>query len=318
MPKISLLVSRALGGFAPAHWGSVPSRLGLVGALALFAVGCSGEEEKRTLDPIQLGMTKGMAPVVEGEGDDPSLYEVKRAVRFPIQAPTAAEQAALNGAAVTPFLAKPWMVSSDIKVQVSWTLTNLDPETHNVELLLDPWNEFGRYWPGLSVTDAQREEQMPNLSGIDILMELPGTASGRDSRRHGVFTEEDMKEMSIDLATAMNIILTAPPPDPSMDAEENPAVGLVNHAFAVENRSYNDVIIQHGCGGATCIPTVIPGLTGFDLGLRTFEEANVAIEILVELVDTGNGKVVPRDETPKAPGLLLEPTAYITIGNGSY
>ncbi|MBK7585408.1 MAG: hypothetical protein IPI67_35105 [Myxococcales bacterium] len=300
-------MSRLLGGIAPARWGLSPSHGVVAGLLGLLAIGCGSKDENRTLEPIQLGMTKGMGAIYES--DEMSMYEVKKAVAFPIRAPTAAEQAALSGAPVAPFPSKPWLQSSDLKVQVTWTLTNLDAETHNVEMLIDPWNEFGRYWPGLSVTDAQREEQMPNLSGIDVLMELPGTASGRASRRHGIFTYEDMKELSIDLATAMNIIATAPPPDPAMEAEDNPAVGLVNHAFAVENRSYNDVVIQ------SYIPTTIPGLTGFDIGLRTYEEANVAIEILVEVVDPGSGKVVKRDENVT---LLPEPATYITIGNGSY
>jgi hypothetical protein len=306
MQNKSLLVSRILGGLTPARWGSLPTTL-LAGALALSAVGCGEEDEKRTLEPIQLGMTKGMGAIYES--DEMSLYEVKRAVAFPIKAPTASEQASLSGSPVAPYPAKPWLLAEHLEVQVSWTLTNLDEETHNVELLLDPWNEFGRYWPGLSVTDAEREEQMPNLSGIDILMELPGTKSGRPSRRHGTFTVEDMKEMSIDLATAMNILLTAPPPDPTMDAEDNPAVGLVNHVFAVENRSYKDLLVQQ------YIPPTIAGMTGFDLGLRTYEEANVAIEILVEVVDKGSGKVVQRGESDP---LLPEPTVFISVGNGSY
>lgn len=307
MQGFSLIVSRALGGIAPVRWGAAPTRVLLMGALALFAVGCGEEEETRTLEPIQLGMTKGMAAVYES--NEESMFEVKRPVRFPIQAPSNAERAALDAKAVAPYQSHPWLTNSDLKVQVSWTLTNLDEETHNVELLIDPWDEFGRYWPGLSVTNAEREEQMPNLSGIDVLMELPGTKSGRPSRRHGVITNEDMKELAIDFATARNIILTAPPPDPSLDADENPSVGLVNHAFAVENRSYNDVVIQQ------YIPGTVAGLTGFDLGLRTYEEANVAIEILVEIVDTGNGKVVPRDSDV---AVLPEPTEYITIANGSY
>ncbi|MFO0568845.1 MAG: hypothetical protein U0263_24495 [Polyangiaceae bacterium] len=305
MQGISRLVSGSSGGAAPARWGVQPSSLLVLTCLGLLAVGCGKEEDTRTLEPLQLGMTKGMASIYD-QGET-TIYEVKRPVAFPIVAPTAAEQASLNGAPVAPYPAKPWLLNSDLKVQVSWTLTNLDPETHGVELLIDPWNEFGRYWAGMSVTDAQREEQMPNLSGIDILMELPGTASGRPSRRHGTFTTEDMKELAIDLGTAMNIILTAPPPDPTLEAEDNPAVGLVNHAFAVENRSYKDVVIQQ------YIPGTIPGLTGFDLGLRTYEEANVAVEILVEVVDTGNEKVAKRDDDV---ALLPEPTAFITIANG--
>lgn len=307
MQKISLLVSRALGGFAPAGWGSAPSRALLVGALGLLSVACGKEDETRTLEPVQLGMTKNMGAIYEG--DEMSIYEVKKPVAFPIVAPTPAQRAELDSAPVAPYPSKPWLLNSDLKVQVSWTLTNLDPETHAVHILVDPWNEFGRYWPGLTVTDAEREEQMPNLSGIDMLMELPGTATGRPSRRHGTFTQEDMKELAIDLATAMNLIATAPPPDPTMSSDENPIAGLVNHAFAIENRSYDDVVVKG------YIPGTIAGLTGFDIGLRTYDEANIAIELLIEVVDAGEGKVAQRDENAI---LLPEPANYITMANGSY
>lgn len=304
MPKSPLIVSHALGSLAPARWGALPTRLALAGLLAVFAVGCGKEEERRTLEPIQLGMTKGMEPTFES--DEESMYEVKKAVAFPIRAPSADEQAALNGSPVAPYPSKPWLLASDLKVQVSWTITNLDEETHNVELLIDPWNEFGRYWPGASITDVQAAEQTPNLSGYDVLMELPGTKSGRTSRKHGLLTHEDMRELSIDFATAMNILATAPPPDPTLEAEDNPTTGNINHAFAVENRSDKDLLIKH------LIPQTIAGLTGFDVGLRTYEEANVAIEILVEIVDTGSGKVVQRDENDP---LMPEPTQFITAGN---
>lgn len=305
MPKTPLIVSRVLGSFAPARWGSLPTRAALIGVIALFSAGCGEEEERQTLEPIQLGMTKGMAAVYEE--DELSLYEVKRPVAFPIRAPTAAEQAELSASPAPPYPSKPWLLASDLRVQVSWTLTNLDEENHNVELLIDPWNEFGRYWPGMSVTDVERNDQQPNISGYDVLMEVPGTKSGRDSRRHGLLTFQDMNELAIDFSTVMNILATAPPPDQTVEAEDNPTVGYVNHAFAVENRSSSDKLIKH------LIPGTIAGLTGFDLGLRTYEEANVAIEILVEVVDTGSGKVVARDEDdPRLP----EPAQFITAGNG--
>jgi hypothetical protein len=294
-----------LGGVTPATWGLSPSRGLLVSALALAAVGCGSKEETRTLEPVQLAMTDQMAPIYEQQ--DTSLYEVKLAVPFPIAAPTASELAALEAQPMDPYPHKPWLLKDDLKVQVTWTLSNIDSQNHNVELLVDPWNEFARYWPGMSVTNAQRQEQQPNLSGIDILYELPGLDDSRDSRRHGTITFEDMDELAIDFATAMNIIATAPPPDPSLDAQDNPAVGLVNHAFAVENRSYNDVVVQ------SYIPPVIAGLTGIDIGLRTYEPANVAIEIVVEVVDKDSGKVVKRDESLT---LLPEPTEFITIANG--
>jgi len=274
--------------------------------LAFGAVGCGEKEETRTLDPVQLGMTSDMAAIYEDT--QLTIYEVKLAVPFPIRAPSPEELATLQAQPLDPYPYKPWLYQDDIKVQISWTLSNLDEESHAVEMLVDPWNEFGRYWPAMSVTNAQREEQLPNLSGIDVLYDLPGVKDGRASRRHGTITYEDMDELAIDFATAMNIISTAPPPDPTMDASENPAVGLVNHAFAVENRSYNDVLIQ------PYIPGVIAGLTGIDLGLRTYAPANVAIEIVVEVVDKGSGKVDQRDETDL---IVPEPTEFISIGNGS-
>jgi len=293
------------GAVTPASWGLAPSRALLLSLLALAAVGCGSKEETRTMEPVQLAMTDQMAPIYEQQ--QMTLYEVKLAVPFPIAAPTAAQLAALEGQPMTPYPHTPWLLKDDLKVQVTWTLSNIDKQNHNVEVLVDPWNEFGRYWPGMSVTNAQRSEQQPNLSGIDVLYELPGLDDPRGSRRHGTITYEDMDELAIDFATAMNIIATAPPPDPTLDAQDNPAVGLVNHAFAVENRSYKDVLIQ------SYIPPVIPGLTGIDIGLRTYEPANVAIEIVVEVVDKDSGKVVKRDESL---ALLPEPTEFITIGNG--
>jgi hypothetical protein len=35
-------------------------------------------------------------------------------------------------------------------VQVTWTISNLDDEEHVVELLVDPWNEFGATTRGCS------------------------------------------------------------------------------------------------------------------------------------------------------------------------
>lgn len=302
MRQISGLVDRVMGVSAPAAWGVMPTRWLMLGVLAALATGCGKKEEKQTLEPVQLGMTDQMAAIYDQ--NEVQIYEVKLPVRFPIKAPSAADLAQLSASPVAPYPRAPWFTKDDVKIQVTWTLTNLDPYPHNVELLVDPWNEFGRYWPGMVVTDAQRGEEMPNLSGIDVLMHVDGTDSGESSRKHGTMTYEDMNELAIDLGTAMNIIATAPPPDPTMDAADNPAVGLINHAFNVQNRSYNDVLVKQ------YIPPVIAGMTGFDLGLRTYEPANVAIEIVIEIVDTGEEKVVPRD---KSDPILPEPTEYITI-----
>lgn len=302
-------VRRSMGVCAPVLRGLRPTRglLLCAGLLALGAVGCGEEEEKRTLEPVQLGMTKGMGAVYED--DEMSLYEVKLPVAFPIKAPTQAQLDSLAGSPTPPYPRKPYLTKAEVRYQITWTLSNLDPEGHNVYLLIDPWNEFGRYWPGMAVTDVENEEMLPNFSGIQIYFELPGTDDelGRSARRHGTFTFEDMEELAIDLGTVMNIIANAPPPDPLADAGENPVIGLVNHAFAIENRSHHDPYI------AGYIPSVIPGLTGIDLGLRTMEEANVAVEIVVEAVDEGSDKMATRDSDDP---LMPEPTTYITVGGG--
>ncbi len=304
MLKTTGLVHHSLGGIAPAPWGRGPT-LCLLAILGLATTACGSKDEKRTLEPVQLGMTSDMGAIYDD--GQMQMYQVNLGVPFPIRAPTADETASLQGG-IEPYGVEPFVKNDDVEIQISWTLSNLDPDTHYVELLVDPWNEFGRYYPGLSVTDVQREESMPNLSGKDIPFELPGTNSTRSSRRHGVFTFQDMNELAIDFATVMQIIKVAPPPDPTADAEDNPVVGLVNHTFAVENHSYADPYIE------AYIPQVIAGLTGIDIGMRTYEPANIAVEILVEVVGKGSNsdRVVPRDGNDP---LMPEQTVIVTIGS---
>ncbi len=290
------------GASAP-KLGSLAPRCAAALALVVGLIGCGEDEETRTLPPVSVAMTDQMAAIYDD--GELTLFEVKMPVAFPIKAPTAAQQGALNGSPMPPYPSKPWLTMKDVGVQITWTMTNLDAQTHNVHLLIDPWNEFGRYWPGLALVDADDAEFLPNLSGIDIFMELPGTESGRPSRRRGTFTFNDMEELAIDFATVMNIIEQAPPPDPLSDSD--PTVTLVNHAFAIENKSYNSPLVK------PFQPAVITGLTGVDVGLRTFAAANIALEVVVELVDRGSGRVIERDATDTP---IPEPTNFITAGYG--
>jgi hypothetical protein len=280
-------------------WGPV---LGM--GVAVLALGCTESEETHTMKPLVLGMTSNMGSVYSS--DEMTIYEAKLPVQLRITQPTTQEQQNLNSQTVEPYGPAPWVTIGEVKVQVSWTLSNLDPDPHNVEILLDPWNEYGRYWPGLALVDAEDEEFLPNLSGIDILMELPGTNSGDASRRFGTFTYQDMDEVAIDLATVMNILKFGPQPDPA-NPDEDPTVTLANHAFAVENRSFNDPLV------APFVPQVIAGLVGFDIGLRTYEPANLALELVVEILDKDSGKVLARDDDADP---LPIPTQYITVGYG--
>jgi hypothetical protein len=313
MADFSRVLKPETGVVPPARWGRLPTMCLAIGLVAFATSACGSKDEQRTIEPIQLGMTSDMGAIYQD--DQMAIYEVKLPIDFgdlagpgshlsAVREPTADEKAAMNGQTVpAPYTHYPWLLKGDYTVQLTYTISNLDPYAHNVELLLDPHNEFGVYWPGMAVTDAQREQQSPNLSGYDNLMHIPA-----NGRVHGTLTVQDMDELAIDFATVLNILQNAPPPDPTMNAADNPAVGLVNHAFARENRSYDDPLV------APYIPSVIAGLTGVDLGLRTYESANVAIEVVIEIVDKGSGKVIQREDVGKVPALTSQDTAYVTLG----
>ena len=295
----------------------------LAALLGVLAVGCSNEETTHRLEPVMVGMTDTTAPVFD-DGET-TLYEVKLPVQLPMVAPTQGELRDLNSKNIPPYPRAPWVLEDDVDVQITWTLSNLDSQNHNVHLLIDPWNEFGRYWPAIAVVND--DEQIPNLSGIQFYFELPGTQDGRPSRRHGTITFEDMEELAIDFATVMNIIENVQPVDPNamggaQYGDTGDPVALVNHAFSFRNRSHNDILIQQ------YIPQITAGLTGFDLGLRMNSAGNVAVEVVVELVDKGKGRVAAEEDYNCQNGvcvwqgdnehtLIEPPTDYITVGGAA-
>jgi hypothetical protein len=191
-------------------------------------------------------------------------------------------------------------------VQVSWTVSNLDTDGHNIELLLDPWTEFARYVPGVNVGE---ETTIPDLSGIDLLTRVEGL-----ERKTGTFTFDDMDEAATDLATTQNILKNMPPPAADMAASDygGGVNGMINHAFEIHNRSSdNDKLVAY------YIPPTVAGLVGFDIGLRTYDKANVAIEIVVEVVDVPGNRVNP-DEPLKLDGTMwMKPQADVTAPMGN-
>jgi hypothetical protein len=116
-----------------------------------------------------------------------------------------------------------------------------------------------------------------------------------------------MEEVATDLATVQNIIGANADPATAEDGVN----GLVNHAFEIHNRSNdNDLLIKR------YIPKTIAGLVGFDIGLRTFEAGNVAIEIIVEVVDHA-GNRVSTDQALKLDGSMwVTPDTDLTAPMG--
>jgi hypothetical protein len=274
-------------------------------------VGCGGADETRMLPPAQVAMNQTVAPIYSD--DEITIFEVKRALPFPILAPQGGEQG--SGAATAPYPRAPWITLEDVRVQVSWTVSNLDNVPHNVEVLIDPWTEFGRYWPGLTLIDADNGEYAPNQSGINYYYPLEAASAGDGSRRHGTYTYDDLDELARDFATVMNLIQT--PPSVSigggtLEEGESLLPNYVNHAFNFQNHSSRDPLVQ------AWVPRVAAGLTGIDFGLRSLSPGadgenapNIALEIVVEVTDLGNDKV--RAEGDDAP-LLAPPSEIITIG----
>ncbi len=298
------VVSPWLGSMAPVLLG-----LGLLSALS----GCSSEDHQESCInqsasgdclPIQVGMTKAVAPIYDD--GEMQIFEVKKGVAFPILAPTDVTRGELNNIAMEPYGRRPWVTTDDIDVQVTWTISNLDNEEHVVELLVDPWNEFGRYYPGLQLTDPDEQEYMPNFSGIDKRFIVMPSSSGEGSRVHGTFTYADLEEVATDFATVMDLIKNPPMLGGDPEDMEDPTVAYTNHAFHWQNRSYNDLLTK------PWVPETIAGLTGLDLGFRTYEPANVAIEVVVEVVDK-NGKRI-RLEEDKEEKLLPATDKIVTVG----
>lgn len=301
--------SRTLGGNMPRLAGggspvnvtltaSTQRVLAWIGALlaASGAVGCAAESDNQTYDPVALGMTADSPPFYD-DGET-TIYQVKRPISIPITIPPDSVRMSLS-TPLPPYSRTPWITIKDVRVQVSWTISNLEKQAHNVEVLLDPWNEFARYVPGFNVGE---EETVPDLSGIDLLMRVEGM-----SRKKGIFTFDDMDEVATDLATVQNII--ASNADPAT-AEEG-VNGLVNHTFEIHNRSNDgDLLVQR------YVPKTIAGLVGFDIGLRTFEAGNVAIEIIVEVTDHAGNRVKTEDPLKLDGSMYMTPDTDLTAPMG--
>lgn len=283
---------------------------GLVMALSFGSFACGDDQQTRVLPPEHVAMNHAVAPVYsEGDNCDGGgcIYEVKRGIAFPIIAPGPETMAALGADPIEPYGRRPWVTLDDVRVQISWTLSNLDDRRHAVELLIDPWSEFGRYWPGFTLVDAEEGEYMPNQSGIDYYYVLEPASAGDASRRYGTYTYDDMDELARDFATVLNLIKFPPAALPGEEPPEEGSVlpTYVNHAFNFQNHSESDALVR------AYVPDVIAALTGVDFGIRAYEQATIALEVVVEVNDLGSGKV--REDGEDDP--LLEPTEEIvTVG----
>jgi hypothetical protein len=240
-----------------------------IGAL-MAASACASSDSNQVMPPVVLGMTSDLSPVYDD--GELKLYEVQIPVELPILDP---QPGAVTGNAVDPFPDPIYLHASDVRIEIRFTLSNLDDTDHNVELLVDPWNEFVRYQPGVIIVD---NNAIPDFSGYDKRFVVPAK-----SRVGGALTPDDTTELEVDLATAMAVNAHPPSAQSAISANQ-----LMNRIFNLQNRSNDgDPLLT------PYIPAEIPGLTGFDLGLRTEESATLAVEIVVDITDLNGNRVLP-------------------------
>jgi hypothetical protein len=259
----------------------------------MLAAACASGDDTEVLPPVVLGMLDTTAPVYD-DGQQ-QVFQVSKEVRLPFRRPNDDER---PQGTLEPYPRPPFHVASDSRITVRFTLSNLDDQKRIVELLIDPWNEFVRYVPGVAV--VRDEEQLPNFSGIQRMYVLPPKG-----RIEGILTPDDMVELATDLTTAMS--LSRRPPD-AMGDFGGPV--LFNRAFNVQNRSSEpDPVLRAWMPGAK---SSVAAIVGFDLGLRTAEKAKVAVELVVDVDDLQGNRVVQSDEDDRQvgrPGTALTPPA---------
>jgi hypothetical protein len=155
-----------------------------------------------------------------------------------------------------PYRRLPWVQRGDVEVEVDFSLTNLDDETHQASVIVNGFNEFHEYVPGVIVVD---DEATAEFAQWERLYEL-----GPRERIERTIREEQLDEVAVDLATVVN-------------GADNP-----NNVVFFENQSGSDERNRE------FIPAVVPGLMGLRLGLRGREAANLLLEATVRVRDTAD------------------------------
>lgn len=269
----------------------------VVSVMGALTCSCASNDDREVLPPVVLGMLETAAPIYDdGEAQ---IFQVGRQVRLPFRSPKDSER---PSGKQDPYPRLPFHHAVDSRMTVRFTLSNLEDKPHDVELLIDPWNEFVHYVPGS--TEVRDDESLPNFSGIQRMFVLPP-----NSRVQGIITPDDIIELATDLTVAM--ALKRRPPDA---ANAFAGAVLYNRTFNVQNRSSEpDPIL------APWMPSdksSVAAVIGFDLGLRTAEPAKVAVELVVDLDDLKGDRIVLDGEQGidrlGRPGTALTPPASTT------
>jgi hypothetical protein len=245
------------------------TRLAILAVLAGTAVACA-EERSYVGDGVHtVAITEDTPAAFETE--EGALYMVERRIDLPIRNPAESVIADLQQGAQgreLPFPRLPWVERGDVETQIDFTISSLDDEAHQIGVIVNGYNEFHEYVPGVIEIE---DEPVPQFSQWETLLEL-----GPFERITGTVREDELDEVAVDLATVVN--------------------GAPNSAAVVffENKSSEDPRSRQ------YIPSVVPGLVGVRIGLLALEQAVVVLEATIRVRDV-NDKVADDDEVMLVP-----------------
>jgi hypothetical protein len=251
----------------------------ILGGVALSGSACTDERRYVGEDGLyQVALDSDTMAAVEAE--DAQVFIVERRVELPVKPPSETALEDLYQAAGEfenlPFPRLPWIESGDIAVQVDFTLTNLGDAEREVAVIVNGFNEFHEYNPGVTVID---DEPVADYAQWERLYELAPLSRITRSIR-----EEEFDEMAVDLATVVN--------------------GAPNSNLVVffENKSPSDERSQ------PFIPEIVPGLMGFRIGLRATAAARVLLEASVRVRDV-ESFLAEEDEEP----FMVQPELFAPV-----
>lgn len=220
---------------------------------AWSAAGCQDQDYVGENNYYSFAITESTPPFFST--DEASLYLVERRVELPIKEPSMEKMQELQNADMgdLPFSRMPWVELGDYDIELDWTISNLDDEYRTVDITINGFNEFHEYQPSFVIDD---DEIIPEFAQYERKLRLEP-----QERRSGTIREDAFEEAAVDLATVVN---------------GAPNANQVVHPM---NDSDNDPRAE------PYIPSVIPGLTGFRLGLRSEGASNIVFEATVRLRD---------------------------------
>jgi hypothetical protein len=195
--------------------------------------------------------------------DEAALYLVETRVELPLRPPSDDQMTALMdlGGMTLPFSRLPWVERGDYVLEIDFDIVNLDDATHEVDFVVNGFNEFHEYVP-LFILDE--DDIIPEFAQWERRYEIEPFGHHSGTVRH-----EELDEVAIDLATVVN--------------------GVPNPHSVV----YFDSQSAHDPRWTSYIPAVIPALTGVRVGLRTFETSNLVAELTVRIRD--DRRIVAKD-----------------------